>query len=351
MKGMSNRFCWMSLFLCTLLSGMLISCGRIKETESMPAEISLESETETIAGEMIPKTEMVSGEEAETETGTEEEQHLYFLWDPETYEETETERTVSSEEWDLRIRANRIGERYGVRLRISTECYELIGGYSVEPILDRLITDEALDAMETELAKYPEGFLSELASDYPEGMEIWLAGALRGVDDETLDIAGGFTNKESGCLLLVMDSSLPELLPTTFHHEMSHIIDEAVKEKMPGTWLENVNWERLNPAPSISAHIYTYTYTAYGYEDCLQWVYDGSNGEEAFFIDTYSMTFPTEDRARLFENIMCREEESLIPWDECPRLREKMNVYAACIRYVLGKEDWENVRWERLSES
>jgi hypothetical protein len=66
---------------------------------------------------------------------------------------------------------------------------------------------------------------------------------------------------------------------------------------------------------------------------------------DAYFVDGYAMTFPTEDRARLFENVM--RDDQWVDWESCPRLREKLNYYAQCIRACFDTTGWEDVPWEQ----
>ena len=70
-----------------------------------------------------------------------------------------------------------------------------------------------------------------------------------------------------------------------------------------------------------------------------------NDGYEAYFVDTYARTYPTEDRARTFEYAMAG-------WDwvftEQEPLREKLAYYAACIRDAFDTAGWPDVTtWEQ----
>jgi hypothetical protein len=66
-----------------------------------------------------------------------------------------------------------------------------------------------------------------------------------------------------------------------------------------------------------------------------------------YFISSYAMTFPTEDRATLMSAIM--SDKTVL--QENPGMAEKMRYYAACIRDCFDTEGWpENTLWEQVLE-
>ena len=65
--------------------------------------------------------------------------------------------------------------------------------------------------------------------------------------------------------------------------------------------------------------------------------------DSGYFINSYAMTFPTEDRATLMSVIM---SDKTVP-EENPGMAEKMRYYAACIRDCFDTEGWpESTLWE-----
>ena len=264
-------------------------------------------------------------------------------WDPESF----VPGPVPEELSDLARRAAELGEQYGMHIMISEECRNLYGGYAISPENDPENIQAALDLLEEELAKYPQGFFRNLWELSGISAELWLSGAMNGIEMETLDSAGGFANTSGDRAVIVANIQMPESLRTTLHHELSHIIDGQIIWNSDGL-LSDESWISLNPSTDEHEDLYTYTYTQNGYEDGVPYCYYGCRDyEDVYFIDDYSMTFPTEDRARLFESIMTEGTDSWISWEECPHLREKLNAYALAIREVLGEDDWENVIWEK----
>ena len=72
-----------------------------------------------------------------------------------------------------------------------------------------------------------------------------------------------------------------------------------------------------------------------------------ADGYDSYFIDTYSRTFPTEDRARVMEYAMIGWDWMFSEDGSAP-LREKLRYYADCIRDCFDTAGWPAVtRWEQ----
>lgn len=257
-------------------------------------------------------------------------------WDPTSFRPGECPQALS----DLRSRADWLENRYDVKIYLSKECSNIIGGYAIEALSDHRQVEEALDLIEEGLSRYPAHFFNQLEWDWSSGLDIYITGQLIGVSSGNLDFAGGFQTSYNGRQLIALDCTNLDAVSTNLHHEISHAIDA----KLEG--LDQTQWDALNP--SQYGDCYTYSYERFGRSELMGCTYYGCDSlSEVYFVDDYSMTFPTEDRARLFENIMVDESEQYIDWDSCPHLREKLNYYAACIRAEFDTTGWENVPWER----
>ncbi|MBQ5950671.1 MAG: hypothetical protein IJL66_00770 [Lachnospiraceae bacterium] len=233
---------------------------------------------------------------------------------------------VPAELSHLEARAKALGDTYGIRIFISDQCRNYVGGYLCRPLNDETAIRQALDALEQELKKYPKGFFRKLGTtvEWITGADLYVAGTLMGVSDNdgVLDFAGGFQMTMDGRLMLYMDSGDPDSLRQTFHHELCHAIESVMDFSVKG--IKPEEWDALNPK---GVDCYSNSYQDWGTEAAVPYQYWGggeSVPERAYFIDTYSCTFPTEDRARLFEYAMT---DSVIPWKKCPHLREKLRLF------------------------
>ena len=89
----------------------------------------------------------------------------------------------------------------------------------------------------------------------------------------------------------------------TIHHELFHIFESRVFS----TCKAYDNWHQLNP----TGFSYDYNYTDYPAHSDSPLL----RGENRAFIDSYSMTFPREDRARIMEYAMLPDRQDCLSSD------------------------------------
>lgn len=77
------------------------------------------------------------------------------------------------------------------------------------------------------------------------------------------------------------------------------------------------------------------------------WTYYSGGDEGVYFVDSYSRTFASEDRARIMEFFMTRDDDAqeLI---KSPAIKKKLQHMSSAVRSVFDTSGWESVRWERL---
>ena len=72
------------------------------------------------------------------------------------------------------------------------------------------------------------------------------------------------------------------------------------------------------------------------------------SGEDRAFVDTYSMSFPKEDRARILENAMLSGNEALF---SPPIMQAKLTKLCEGIRQAFGlRKSKETFPWEQYLE-
>ncbi|MGN0165953.1 MAG: hypothetical protein ACI39R_07195 [Lachnospiraceae bacterium] len=262
-------------------------------------------------------------------------------------------KELSEELLPLREKADELEKKFEIEIYIGEECADVIGGYAIEPLTDYATVDEALDVLDRELSKYPEGFLPQLLPDYLDEEAFYLASSLMGVWEGTLGFAGGFQTEEAGKMLIVLDCSYPEGVADTIHHEICHSIDDYMISLSWETGIDYLGepWEALNPVSNEGDSCYTYDYGQWGYGANSEYTYEtiffgDGDVSNVYFIDSYAMTYPTEDRARIFENVM--SEYSYVDFDMAPHLKAKLDYYVECIRKTFDTTGWdEQVAWEK----
>jgi hypothetical protein len=195
--------------------------------------------------------------------------------------------------------------------------------------------------LELAFSSYPEGFFRQLPCGDLLQIRIELVANLRGQDhmDTHPASVGGFVQTASDHYLIVFDSLSFDT--QAVYHELSHVIDKRLEWDAilrPQALFSEEVWLSLQPEGFRYAHSYT------DMPDAIA-AYENSG----YFVSSYAMTFPTEDRATLMSLIMS-DETAL---QENPGMPEKMRYYAACIRDCFDTEGWpETTLWEQgLQES
>ncbi len=260
-----------------------------------------------------------------------------------------TPSEVSDKLLPLREKADEIEEKYGVEILIGEECANIIGGYAISPLTDYELTEEALEVFDEELEKYPKGFFEQLNGDSYEGNVFYIAGELKGIQGDVLDTAGGFQCDYEGSQLIVFDATTSYQLHSTIHHEICHSIEDYITQlewDNDAVYLDDDKWYALNPG---TQDCYTYNYGQYGYEGSYVYSYEtlfyDGNIADAYFVDNYAMTYPSEDMARIFESAMSDELYD-IDFNKSPHLKAKLSLLSDAIQAAFDTTGWGAPVWE-----
>ena len=262
-------------------------------------------------------------------------------------------RELSSKLLPLKERTDKLEEKYGLDIYIGEECVGDAGGYSVSPYLNYNKIEERIETLESELEKYPLGFFEQFKIDSSKELKVYLVGYLVNVDElfGATDSAGFYLLDTRGMRIFI-DCGRVDNFKKTFHHEVAHAIDDMivfVDRDIENALLSDEKWEQLNPKIGM----YSFTYDDYEENEYGMYIYDEQKGntsvKDTYFVDSYSMTFPTEDRARIFENVMTSENLE-VDFNEAPYLKAKLNYYADCIRATFDTTGWGEVGWEAYKE-
>ena len=113
-----------------------------------------------------------------------------------------------------------------------------------------------------------------------------------------------------------------------FFRSLAHVMDAQIRSRSDAF----DHWEQLNPPD------FTYDYSYNLNQNREDW-----NIPDAF-IDTFSMSFPTEDRARIFQYAMTDNNQDLF---QSQMKQEKLAVLCAGIREAFGFTTQEILPWEQ----
>lgn len=233
--------------------------------------------------------------------------------------------------------ARELGAQYGISVLLFDEaaaCAPWDYAFTAEYRVDK--TNWALEDLKATLEAFPEGFLTKLRQDW-ENLTVCIVDTIQGTAESgSLDSAEGLQFQNGSHFYIALAPKEEDSLKHTLFHEFSHLIDNRVLTKT-GAY---DNWNDLNPqdfAYSLDLNADMTPYKAL------------LTGPDRVFIDNYAMTFPAEDRARIFE-CACTSgnEEDFVS----PILQAKLQRICTGIRQAFDLEDApERFLWEQYLTS
>lgn len=252
----------------------------------------------------------------------------------------------------LAAMAGALRERYGVRVLTGGELLP-VSAYSMEPCGDPEEERRALMLIEKTFSAYPKGFFDRLGAA-SGGIVIELCGAIRARDASVPESPSAIAADCLSFRLIALEAG-NDALGFALMHELCHIIDACLDMASGGDdpfWNE-ADWMRLCPEGFAYYNAYnapdgtSYSIAAPG-RYAAEAPFDR---DEVYFINRYSKTFATEDRAVAFETLMRVSEEAECMG--CPHVIEKLEYYFRAIRHFLDADcEWaEPTFWEEKLEN
>ena len=221
---------------------------------------------------------------------------------------------------------------YGVTVHIGEDVMAVTPwDYDLEPETDVEVIAANMGKLEQWLSYYPQGMLSTVA-ETAGGLHISLVKGIYGKKGlGGIPTAAGLQYTDNGVPYIALTSSTTA--EYTLYHELCHILENYIQSK---TTVYD-NWEQLNP-PGFT---YDYDYIQNQYRDGEEYL----QPETRSFIDSYSMSFPTEDRARIMEYAMTPYHDLLFA---TPVMQKKLRTLSEGIREAFQlQEPVGSYLWEQ----
>lgn len=286
-----------------------------------------------------------------------------------------------------------IEQKYGIRMISLDEAKKRddMSGYCLWDSIGILDELDAAEILERYLDDLPSHMVAEMLSGREGTVEICFSGTISGDESSgNLSYAGAYVtswfDEEKDVLFTRMtaDISLKDVLQTNFAHEWFHMMEDHIwdceydmfwgedglEEQESGSDVEArkellENWEsRWTAISPEDGYFYEYNeWLGYDEERGINVYVDDEDKENVYFIDSYSRTFPKEDRARIFENLYISglEGKELPPCFESEHLRRKAVYLCRLIRCCYpsadtdGRNTWEQglcqEDWEQIVEN
>ncbi len=268
---------------------------------------------------------------------------VIYRWDPakmpinETVDYTAVYLT-DPQETDLaqcQAYAQAISAKYGIEILIGKAAVKAQPwDFHLEAETQSAILLRELQLLEQRLKDYPPSVLADTAGDF-SSLKLCL------VRSATGSAASGSIGSATGVQFLEGSDAYVAIVCGRFSQQaLYHELFHAMQTHIYTYSIAFDQWEKLNP----SGFQYDYSYSANAVRDSGIYL----QGETRCFIDTYSMSFPKEDRARIFEYAMLPEMEACF---ESQAMQAKLAALCAGIREAYGLEDEpETFRWEQYLE-
>ena len=223
-------------------------------------------------------------------------------------------------------KADAIAEKYGVRICVMDvpgDCgYNLTGEYLVQPIEDGLL---ALDAA---LSRYHETLLQGINGISGSGKVT--INLVRHIEGERSVVQ--YWSSKDACIVLELGDQLEGLLD----NGMYHVLDTFLFNKTSGL----DQWDELNP----KGFRYDMNETDHLYRQDDPML----SGDKRAFADSFSMSYPIEDRAAVFRYAMSDGGAEVFA---SKTMQQKLETLCKAIRNACGwKKSEETFLWEQYLE-
>lgn len=247
----------------------------------------------------------------------------------------DTAGTASTALAECQACAARLGEAYGIDIRIGTDAVLLRPwDYTLKPEVQPAILQRELSLLEERLAQFPSQMLADTAAHF-SSLKLCIVRQLTGTAESGSLAQAAGTQFLSGTDAYVVIASGPcseqALYNALFQAMETHILTNS-------SALDQ--WDTLNPQP------FSYSYRSLPAEEDPE---PYLSGENRAFTDPHAMTFPKEDRASVFASAMLPgNRDTFQPW----MLQRKLIAICKGIREAYGLEKSpETYPWEQYLHS
>ena len=228
--------------------------------------------------------------------------------------------------------AQEMEDKYGIEILIYKDAVVTQPwDYRLEYEYQAAVLQQELQRLDAHLSNFPDGFLSSLTEKFT-GVTVSIVRSAAGSPESgSLEAVNGiqFFEDFHAYIVLATDHDTEYAL----YHELSHLMETVVLTES----VAYDRWDNLNPENFSYDNDYLLNRT----RDGSPWLKSGSE----YFIDTYSMSYAKEDRARLFEYAMTAGHEELF---RSPNLQSKLRQLSIGIREGFGlKNTGGRFLWEQ----
>lgn len=221
-------------------------------------------------------------------------------------------------------RVNAINKKYGVDITIWKNAVKKPGEYTLTPEYQVDAINHCLNELEAVFGLFPANFLKKTGLSSDSGkIHIPVVRSVSGGEPVQYWLKG------SAYIVLTPDADIRQV----FLQKLGYVVDTHIL----GNSVHLDDWNSLNP----DGFAYDYDYAANANRTDTKYL----EGEKRAFIDRISMSFPTEDRARIFAAAMAEGGADAFASET---MQKKLRQLCVGIRYAYGlRKSTETFRWEQ----
>ena len=230
--------------------------------------------------------------------------------------------------------AAQLSRQFGIQIHVLEEAAAVQPwDYRLEAETNTRILMQELRLLEERLGAYPQAVLEKTASHFTQ-LHLCLVRQITGTADTgSLSTATGVQFLEGTEAYVVIAAG--KYSRQALYHELFHVMETRILNKSSAL----DQWNDLNPQD------FAYTMGSEPVSGFEGWL----SGENRAFVDSYSMTYPKEDRARIFENAMLPGRQELFA---SPILQQKLTALCKGIRQAYGlAKSPEVFLWEQYLQT
>ena len=285
-----------------------------------------------------------------------------YRWDyrQEEPEETGCERlTIRDLEARNRATAAAVGRRTGIQVYYGQSGADFNGGcasgYVGRTEENPVTIYLALEAVNRFTERYPQGMFQEMVTAPVERLELYLSGALSPDGTGSVAAVYGFTAKLDTVRIVVMNLDLLETrsqayLEQSLAHEFMHVMEDRIEACFREDGIDYLAyWEYFTPGEGA----YFYSYFDESGVEVHEPAYTVAGKDldegEVWFLDSYSRSYPLEDRGRILEYLDAGEEGAYAQAFHETHIRDKAQYLCAVIRACFPScAGADRLPWETL---
>ena len=245
---------------------------------------------------------------------------------------------------DINARITALEQKYGFSVYFGPEVPKRIDYYNIHQFKNKDKLSAALDALEEILGCFPDDFFTQLCYGDIRGMRIYLCGDISSDHSDMINEPSGFVNIINNHNVMVLNCNYSWDFSYTVGHEISHLIDQRltfIHTYDDKSEFSEEKWNSFNP----DSFSYDDSYANYNPDD-------PSNHISGYFIDSYGMTFATEDRSEIFGTAIDDHINGIYDdarFTDSSPIRNKLDYYSRCIRDGFDTKGWpDTMAWESV---